>query len=178
MDHHDNDVSMRDDLEFEEVTVGAVALPHAAAHNFAIKTFKIPKEVILLPSLRSIYFHPDEVLVPNAPPNLQTFVYFAIYNEIATANFFADKGLPVEINRAIWFYGLDKRHSFSRFFDQIRYNVILMAFVWASDFDLRYCKEGCKRFVKAFLRASVTPDSTACGSSVSSRSLRLKPKVR
>ncbi len=172
-DDFEDDVSMNDHLEHAEdpAIMQVMALHKAAEHNLAIKTSKIPREIMLLPSLHSIYFHPEEAVVPQVPPHFQLAAYFTLYNDIAKANFLADKSLSVEINEAIWFYGLDKAHSFSRFFDQIRYNIILMAFVWASNFDPRYCKEGCKEFVKAFLRVSNIPDSTACVFSVSLHSL-------
>jgi hypothetical protein len=163
-DDFEDDVSMEDRLEHAEdpAIMQIMALHKAAEHNLAIKTFKIPKEVILLASLHSIYFHPEEAVVPQVPPHFQLAAYFTLYNDIAKANFLADKSLSMEINKAIWFYGLDKAHPFSRFFDQIRCNIILMAFVWASNFDPRYSKGGCKEFVKAFLRVSDSPDSTAC----------------
>jgi hypothetical protein len=174
-DHCEDDVDMDDDLEFEDESeehpdITEVKTMHRAAEdNLAIKTFKVHKEVILLPSLHSIYFHPNEAVIPQVPHNLQLTMYFALYNDIAKANFIAGKSLPPIINQMIWFYGLDKAHSFSRFFDQVRYNILLMAFVRASKFDSRYCQEGCKEFVKAFFRVSDLPDSTSCVSSVSFR---------
>jgi hypothetical protein len=173
-DDYDQDESMGNDNDFE---LNLIALHSAAAHNFAIKTNRIHNDIIFLPSLQSIYFDPNNALVPNAPPDLQLGVYFAMYNDIAKAKFRANKSLPMEINRAIWYYGLDNGHSFSSFFDQIRYNIILMAFVLASRFDTRYCKEGCEKFVKGFLHVSVTPDSTACASSVSLEPPKSKLKV-
>ncbi|KAI4712586.1 hypothetical protein J4E89_002854 [Alternaria sp. Ai002NY15] len=150
----DGDVAMDDNAEPEHPDVVEVkALHRDAEEKLATKTYKVNKGIVLLPSLYSIYFHPDEAVVPQAPPFLQLTTFFLLYNDIAKANFLADKSLPLIVNQAIFFYGLDKGHSFSRFYDQIRFNILLMAFAWASGFDPKYCKEGCEEFVKVFLRA-------------------------
>jgi len=164
----DGDVAIDDNAEPEHPDVVEVkALHRDAEEKLATKTYKVNKGIVLLPSLYSIYFHPDEAVVPQAPPFLQLTTFFLLYNDIAKVNFLADKSLPLIVNQAIFFYGLDKGHSFSRFYDQIRFNILLMAFAWASGFDPKYCKEGCEEFVKVFLRVSLLPDSNACPSSVS-----------
>jgi len=39
------------------------------------------------------------------------------------------------------------------FSHHIRWNVIIMAFLWASGFDPQYCKPGCEESVKSFIKA-------------------------
>ncbi|KAH6870780.1 hypothetical protein BKA58DRAFT_469763 [Alternaria rosae] len=148
------DVDMDGNAEPEHPEIVEVkALHRDAEEKLATKTYKVNRSITLLPSLHSIYFHPNEAVVPQAPLDLQLASFFILYNDIAMANFLADKSLPPMVNRAIFFYGLDKGHSFSRFFDQIRFNILLMAFAWASNFNPKYCKEGYEEFVKYFLRA-------------------------
>jgi hypothetical protein len=111
-------IPSRNDSDDGEIDI--VALHNDAVEKYAIKTKKIREEITLLPSLHSIYFNPDKAFVPTAPEDLQLLAFFALYNEIARAGFTAQKNLPVNINRIIWYYGTDKGRSFSRFYDQTR----------------------------------------------------------
>ncbi|KAF2832340.1 hypothetical protein CC86DRAFT_451884 [Ophiobolus disseminans] len=102
-------------------------------------------ERIPRPAIITIYFDPDRALVPTIPTDLQLIVYFTIYNYIAKGKFFELKSSaqPLDISRAIWYYGVDKGHAFAMFSHHIRGNVIIMAFLWSSGFDTRYCEPGC-----------------------------------
>jgi hypothetical protein len=150
---------MIEDVPFEhsdsgEGDIDIVALHTDAETKYAIKTQKISDVITVIPSLYDLYFNPDRLYVPTAPQDLQLDSFF-LYNEIASAKFIADKNASNDnVNRFIWIYGLDKRYSFSRYWDQVRYNIVLTSIAWASDFDPRFCQPGSTEFIKSFLYVS------------------------
>jgi hypothetical protein len=111
----------------------------------------------IMPTLYDIYQTPDSFEVTFVPDDLQLPLLFMQYNTIATRNFTARPSLNLRdhtINRMIWYWNLDPTHSFSRHFRMVRYNLILMAFAWASGFKEEYfSKPGVEKFVKLFIQA-------------------------
>jgi hypothetical protein len=106
------------------------------------------------PSLLTIYFNPKSALIAAVPDDLQLIVYFFIYNSIVNYNFMALKiGQSLDTCRAIWYYGVDKGHAFAMFSHHIRWNIIIMTFLWVTGFDPKYCKPGCGEFVLQFIEA-------------------------
>lgn len=155
-----NEVDMRDILENNvdqkpPEDDGSVRASHLnAEHNYAIKAFKIPDSAVPLPKLFDIYFHPERCSVPVVPEDLQLGVYFSRYDTIARDGFIARKMQHVNTSRTIWFYGLDSAHAFTMYSRHIRWNVIIMSFLWAFDFNERYCKPECGPFVIQFIKVS------------------------
>ena len=164
----EDDISMNEDLDFdplsathdsadsdEDAPVDLPALHTETTTLLAVKSEAIA-DFVPMPKIQTIYFHQIRALVPTVPADLQLAFFFAIYNDIASASFVALKSAAqhMDISRAIWYYGNDAGHSFSRRWNQVRYNIVLMAFVWASGFDERCCAPGCEQFVKAYLMVS------------------------
>jgi hypothetical protein len=110
------------------------------------------EHVVPLPDLFTICFEPKRIVVATVPTDLKLIILFAIYDKIAKTMFVAQKNQDIHINRAIWFYGVDFGHAFNTLNQHIRYNVMIMAFLWMSDFDPRYCKPGCRDFVIQFIK--------------------------
>lgn len=131
----------------------------AALHDEAVELYatkmRVVPECIPRPKLITIYFDPDRALVPAVPTDLQLIVYFTIYNCIARGNFLALKSSAqhLDISRAIWYYGVDPGHAFAMFSHHIRWNIIIMTFLWSTGFDTQYCKPGCAEFVVQFIKA-------------------------
>lgn len=120
---------------------------------YAIKTAKIGRW-LYVPSIKEIYRNPDGCHITAVPDDIQLPQFFAQYNAVAKQNFTVQEEEPnQQSNRVIWYYGLDKNHSFSRFFMPVRHNLLLMAFAMASNFDEEYCEPGCKDFVTHFFWA-------------------------
>jgi hypothetical protein len=60
----------------------------------------------------------------------------------------------MKISRAIWYYGLDFEHSFSRYHESIRWNLVAMAILMVNNFPSEYCPAAdTKRFVLAYFEA-------------------------
>lgn len=55
------------------------------------------------------------------------------------------------MSRAIWYYGVDKGHAFATFSHHVWWNVLIMTFLWAKNFDPQYCRHGCEDLVKQFV---------------------------
>jgi hypothetical protein len=156
MDVYDDlDFNMDDDGDDEEdEPLDIPALHDETSSMLAIKT-KALGVFVPLPIIQVIYFDENCALVPTVPADLQLAFFFATYNDIAGDKFVALKSAlqHIDINRAIWYYGIDMGHSFSRYFEQLRYNIIVIAFVWAGGFDEKCCAKGCKSFVEAYIMA-------------------------
>ncbi|KAF1848816.1 uncharacterized protein K460DRAFT_404083 [Cucurbitaria berberidis CBS 394.84] len=82
-------------------------------------------------TIYEFYFDREKSSVKNVPHDLQLEFYFANYNAFTESGFQPQRDRNFDIVRAIWYYNLDHRHSFSRHFQGIRYNIILMVFLWA-----------------------------------------------
>ena len=87
-----------------------------------------------------MYFQPHRASVPLVPDDIQLLFYFGAYTDIARASFVALKSQPIGVAGAIWFYGVDNGHNSMRYDVQIRYNIVIMAFIAAPGFDTQYCK--------------------------------------
>ena len=111
----------------------------------------------IMPTLYDIYQTPDSFEVTFVPDDVQLPLLFMQYNSIAMMNFTARPSFNLRdhtMNRVIWYWNLDPTHSFSRHFRMVRYNLILMAFAWASGFKKEYFpKPGVEKFVKLFIQA-------------------------
>jgi hypothetical protein len=105
----------------DDEPLGIPTLHAETTAMFAVKT-KAIASFTPLPTFETIYFHENRALAPTAPADLQLAFFFAIYNDIAAAKFVAqkDNAQDMDISRAIWYYGNDLGHSFSRFWDQVR----------------------------------------------------------
>ncbi|KAF2621958.1 hypothetical protein BU25DRAFT_463254 [Macroventuria anomochaeta] len=96
--------------------------------------YRIP-EVITLPDIKFMYFQPHRASVPLVPDDIQSLLHFGAYNDIAHASCVTRKSQPIDVARAIWFYGVDDGHNSMRYDVQMRYNTVIMAFIAASGFD-------------------------------------------
>ncbi|CAI6342561.1 unnamed protein product [Periconia digitata] len=123
---------------------------------------------IAIPPVKTLaieqYYKDPHIYVPEIPEDLKLARFFDLYNHISRRNF---KAIPKKsetedekedafdflINRAIFYYGVDNRHSFSSHSSRTRYNIFLMAFVMAYDFDRQYCEPECESFVYAYMEA-------------------------
>ncbi|KAF2871688.1 hypothetical protein BDV95DRAFT_607105 [Massariosphaeria phaeospora] len=101
----------------------------------------------------TFYFKPTRVYYPGAPPDLQLGTYFRLCNDVARGGFRVKSNQESIVNSLVWYYGLDEAHSFSSFFKDVRYNVFLMAFVWASGSDATYCPIEAHGFIVAYIEA-------------------------
>ncbi|KAF3036763.1 hypothetical protein E8E11_004201 [Didymella keratinophila] len=87
-------------------------------------------------TLDTLYYNQADAIVEPVPPNLPLSLLLEKYNEIASFNFAAcQDDQHTDITRMIWFYGLDQNRSFSRYFRQVRFNIIMIAYHWANNFD-------------------------------------------
>lgn len=73
---------------------------------------------------------------------------------MARDNFVAkQEGQDKQIVRGIWYYGLDEHHSFSRYHETVRANLLAMAWIIANKFPRDYVNVDISRFVLRFVRA-------------------------
>ncbi|KAH5083854.1 hypothetical protein HBI52_114280 [Parastagonospora nodorum] len=155
----DGDLEMTDDSPGEQrgsqkfTHQELLDLNNRVEKNLKIKWSKIP--IFMRKSTHDILFNAALLRYTFIDPDLQLPFYFRNYNTIAKSNFMAEKGVTqhFDITRAIFYYGIDELHCFSRRSHHVRYNIILMAFAWTSGFDTKYCKAGCENFVKAYIKA-------------------------
>jgi hypothetical protein len=124
-----------------------------ARRHFRDKLEKVKKRV---PSLQNLtiedyYFLSEQVHISYIPRELQVDFVCANFGDIRAGGFVAHRSKSLEVNRAIWYYILDEQHCFSRHFRDIRYNIILMAIMWAarilkSDAFDHLCNTDCGSF--------------------------------
>ncbi|KAF1948276.1 hypothetical protein CC80DRAFT_511495 [Byssothecium circinans] len=150
-------------LSFDNGTMGVYQKPMSSEelaardeksrHYLQVKTQRLAK-CIDNPTIRDLYT--DNYYITAVPDDVQFNMYLMHYEQIAHRSFTATPSLNTYdriINRIMWYYGVDYNHSFNRFHEQVRYNILTMAFVWASDFEEQYCKPGAEDFVKKFVVA-------------------------
>lgn len=136
--------------------------PHSQClRNLPIKTHRVTRAFISLPTLSTLYANPA-FRIPNVPSDLQLPLFFATYNDIARTHYVVTGDLHIDLIRLMWFYGVDRSHCFCSRSLQIKFNVIVMAFLVLTGFGKEHCVPGCRTFVQQFLQVC-TPWSGASG---------------
>ncbi|KAI8930903.1 hypothetical protein NX059_011918 [Plenodomus lindquistii] len=131
-------------------------LDRKAREHYQIKLALPGDKVMYRPSLETIYFNQADTFLSHIPENLPLEILLSRYNDLAAHNFAAIQDSEVQddqLTSLIWHYGLDEQHSFNRYFASTRYNIIMMAYVWACKFDTQYCDPGAKKMIGAFMKA-------------------------
>jgi hypothetical protein len=113
-----------------------------------------------MPTLHDIYL--GSAASGYAPPDLDLHVLFEHFNDIARANSVAHPSLNVVQNGLIFYYAIDKAHSFIFRREQTRHNIVPAIFVWVSmlseEYDQRFdaSKELWSKYIMAWME-SVLP---------------------
>ncbi|KAF1848871.1 uncharacterized protein K460DRAFT_278256, partial [Cucurbitaria berberidis CBS 394.84] len=115
----------------------------------------VPDSVIKKPDINNIYFNTRRTEVSIVPRGLQLPWLFKNYNEMARIGFNATRTQDPQLMRGLWYFALDYEHSFSRYYELTRWNLIAMAYVWALDFPPELCgpDEEVHEFVLAYIGA-------------------------
>ncbi|KAH7093555.1 hypothetical protein FB567DRAFT_587984 [Paraphoma chrysanthemicola] len=122
--------------------------------NLAITFQLVPNDIVRTSNIRFIYFDQRHTKFPTVPVDLQLEWYLENYVAMAQEGFVAkQEGQNPKITRAIWFYGVDDHHSFSRQKRAVRANLLGMAYVMANKFPRTICNPETERFVLAFVGA-------------------------
>ncbi|KAH7082678.1 hypothetical protein BKA63DRAFT_549228 [Paraphoma chrysanthemicola] len=133
-------------------------LHHHAVNQLSRKFSKIPKTVFhnnRHPTIHDIYTgNTSAIYVPSIPAHLQLDFVLANFERFAAAKFMVDKkhGDPI-INQAIWYWEMDKTHSFTRRQRQVRFNILMACIVRASTNPLEYVTPAALALSKAFIDA-------------------------
>lgn len=101
-----------------------------AEENLKIKLLGIPAR-IGYGNINMFDLYAGRVPAPSVkiPRDLDLTFVFNHFDEFKRTNFTAWKGHKHDINRAIFYYQMDKMHSLSHYHDQVRYNLITMVFI-------------------------------------------------
>lgn len=62
----------------------------------------------------------------------------------------------MKLSRGIWLYDLDPLHSFSRYYEAIRWNLVVMGLLMVNNFPSGYCAPDVQRFVPSFMDAQLS----------------------
>lgn len=106
-------------------------LYETASELFTIKLDRVKNTFPGLNVTLKIFLLHFNIIKLTIPSYIALPFFLTNYDTIAADNFLAHPDKPFETCRAIWYYNIDRLHSFSRFYDNIRYNVILMVILWA-----------------------------------------------
>lgn len=140
-------------IEYKELT----ARHETAKKNLALKLACWPK-YMPKPTIKDVYFHPEKLVLPTIPRDLQLEWFFKWYNEIGRWKYTVYRDLQdFPITRGIFYYGLDEKRAFTHHFRNIRYNVVMMVLAVATDFQCAKFKSypQIHDFVWTFLMAFV-----------------------
>ncbi|RMZ73864.1 hypothetical protein GMOD_00004663 [Pyrenophora seminiperda CCB06] len=106
-----------------------IALHKTACEYLQIKLKKIPARVFgggRKPTIRDIYERPETLINPTVPKHLQLDFIFSNFNTFAEGNFMARKrDQNRQISAAIFYWDMDRKHSLSTHYEDIRYNILL-----------------------------------------------------
>jgi hypothetical protein len=111
---------------------------HARAiHQLSRKMSCIPAHVFpngRKPTITDIYTaNESAICIPSIPPELQLPSVLTHYDKLAAAKFTVDASQgATPINLALWYWGMDQTHSFSRKHRQMRYNIVMACIVRTS----------------------------------------------
>jgi hypothetical protein len=108
------------------------------------------------PTITDFYLdRTHKTYIEGIPDCYQLRYFFARYNELLAAHFSTRKDQNIYIHdaNALWYYMTDRNHSFSRIYDQAKYNVLLAIIVSASPEMAQYCDPATKDFRESFLTA-------------------------
>jgi hypothetical protein len=136
----------------------ALQLHYVAAAN--LKHVYARLRIKDMPTLHDIYL--GSAASGWAPPDIDLHVLFKHFNDISRANFVAHPSLNVVQNGFIFYYAIDKAHSFIFRREQTRHNIVLAIFVWVSmlsgEYDQRFdaSKELWSKYIMAWME-SVLP---------------------
>jgi hypothetical protein len=146
----------QDDISAELSSLSLFDRDARARENLNLIFKRIPQTHIAKPEILNIYHRPNAVTITNVPADIQLPVLFANWNEIADAAGVAKQDASTQdltVARLIWHYGLDRHHNFTRHWSDTRYNIMLMAYAWATDFDESIYKPGVESFVVPYVEA-------------------------
>ncbi|KAF2794028.1 hypothetical protein K505DRAFT_198856, partial [Melanomma pulvis-pyrius CBS 109.77] len=135
-----------------------------AQSNLDIKLKKVPYRAFLTPGIAGIYDAKEDTVVERVPGDLQLPFFFSRYNDIARTGFIARVDTPdFDICRAIWYYQMDKKHTFDIYYCQARFNLLVAVLAKAmSDKSIRICAPEALRFAEAYIDAwcwhTINPD--------------------
>jgi hypothetical protein len=154
---------MADDFEIEVVDVNSEWLQqrdNEARRAFSYKLAHVLQYNFMhmaLPTIEQLYQNPHQHRVTFAPDDFGLLLLFAHYDDIAQRGFMARPSKEPKqdmLNRIIWYWNLDPKHSFQRYFRNTRYNILIMIYAWASGFDKKlFSKPGVEGFVRLFVDA-------------------------
>ncbi|KAF2786502.1 hypothetical protein K505DRAFT_398840 [Melanomma pulvis-pyrius CBS 109.77] len=132
-----------------------LALHERAQRNLEFKLLKVPMRVLVKrPTIQDIYKETQYTYLQDVPEAYQLPFFFSNYQDILESKFTARKvHQRDEITKAIWFYQLDNRHSFSHHHMQIRLNILLMIIVAAAPRPFLYCDPASHAWREDFLMA-------------------------
>lgn len=139
-------------------TKDQLLLHQKAARLLEAKLARIPKRVFmtgLCPIIHEYYTKASILHVHSIPEQYQLEFLLGRYNALVSVDFRTVKtpGADVDIAKAIWYWQIDKSHSFSRNHAVIRYNIMVAVVVGASANPGAYCTGSAQQFLLAFVRA-------------------------
>jgi hypothetical protein len=121
------------------------------------------------PNIEDLYRGYDETVYISIPNRTHLSDLFTNFNEMARIGFTAHSSNSPAINQTIFYFGLDGGNTFTMHYDVLRWNVVVMVYIWASKLMNRnvdsFCTKEAQDFVTAFFRAwkeeiSLAPDCT------------------
>ncbi|KAI8930908.1 hypothetical protein NX059_011923 [Plenodomus lindquistii] len=124
-----------------------------------IKLSVASDSLIYKPTLESFYYNEDAIAIDDVPQDLRLDAFLANFNNassLASHNFSAKKSEHEQstfLTRMIWYYGTDHDHTFTRFYETIRHNIIGMAFLWGLGWPTNLCDPIVAPFCTSFLDA-------------------------
>ncbi|KAF2020303.1 hypothetical protein BU24DRAFT_459894 [Aaosphaeria arxii CBS 175.79] len=132
-----------------------------AKKNLKFIVAKIPAKAFKQgrkPSIWDIYTSSPRVIAYCCPTRLDLRFVFSCYDQLSDLWFIAKPGQDVDVNRAIWYWGMDKSHSFLAENRGIYYNLLVMVFTIAhsrAGYPTPWIAPGTEPFVNQFVEAWV-----------------------
>ena len=138
-----------------------------AEQQLAYKITKLSKYVMrqkTLPNIWDVYDENDKTVTDRIPPYYSLAYFFQQYGRMEQLSFSpATPTLDPNIPGVLWYYGTDMSRAFSLRYENVRYNVILMAYVLAhvqaeqasSLRELEYVHADSLSFIQYFLHAVI-----------------------
>ncbi|KAI4679970.1 uncharacterized protein J4E88_005860 [Alternaria novae-zelandiae] len=133
-------------------------LHRKATRLLEIKLARVPRRIFASgsrPTIHEYYTKAPTIYVPSIPEQYQLEYLLANYNAVLAADFKAIKtpGVDIDAVKAIWYWQIDKSHSFSRYHTVVRYNILTAVVVGASKDLGAYCPGSAQQFIHAFVLA-------------------------
>jgi hypothetical protein len=119
------------------------ALHRQAQANLDHVFSKIPYKVMTKPDIKDVYLGTARIQNPTFPDHLQLLQLLKMFNDAARVSF---TGLPSSspaLNEMIFYWGLDRGHGFTIHHENMRRNIIVMVFLWASRIVRGHTRQFC-----------------------------------